>query len=135
MRKIIIITLAIFVPLVMLVGCGAFIVSTAMSSLESNALNTPVASVQPRTPVASAAPSPRVDVQDGTWLVGEDIRPGRYRAAKVLDATQYCYWEISEGGITEKNDLPQGGRPTVHLKEGREFSSQDCGGWVRTGGE
>jgi hypothetical protein len=91
-------------------------------------------------PVSSSrAPSDSGTVQDGTWLVGEDIPPGRYRTVDVVPTDPPCYWERSDpskagalDGILA-NDLVSGGRPTVTLHEGEQFTSARCGAWTRVG--
>jgi hypothetical protein len=72
-------------------------------------------------------------VGPGTWTVGVDIQPGTYRTAQEVGSD--CYWEITRSGTNGsdivENDLPAGGRPTVTLREGQDFSSERCGTWVK----
>lgn len=68
---------------------------------------------------------------DGTYEVGKEIKPGRYRTAgRVSD----CYWERSTGGgDTIANDFvtnaPRG--VTVTTRKGEGFKSEGCGSWIR----
>jgi len=65
--------------------------------------------------------------------VGEDIKAGRYRTVDTV--SDGCYWEITadEGsGDIVQNDLPTGGRPTVSLENGQQFTTKDCGDWARS---
>lgn len=72
-------------------------------------------------------------VSDGTWSVGDDIKPGSYRATADVGST--CYWAIyssgSNGGDIIENDIPGGGRPTVKLSKGQDFKSSRCGSWKK----
>lgn len=72
-------------------------------------------------------------VGDGTWSVGDDIKPGSYRATADVGST--CYWAIyssgSNGGDIIQNDIPGGGRPTVKLSKGQDFKSSRCGSWQK----
>lgn len=72
-------------------------------------------------------------VSDGTWTVGEDIKPGTYRATSDVGST--CYWGIyksgSNGDNIIANDIPGGGRPTVKLSKGQDFNSTRCGTWQK----
>jgi len=78
-------------------------------------------------------PQPKAAITEGVWLVGEDIKAGRYRTVDTV--SDGCYWEITadEGsGDIVQNDLPTGGRPTVSLENGQQFTTKDCGDWARS---
>ncbi|SEG45234.1 hypothetical protein SAMN04489712_105292 [Thermomonospora echinospora] len=70
--------------------------------------------------------------EDGTWEVGEDIKPGTYRTdGGVTD----CYWERSTGGgdTIDNNfvtNAPKGVTVTIAPSDGG-FTSRDCGLWLR----
>lgn len=70
-------------------------------------------------------------VSDGTWTVGDDIKPGTYRATSNVGSR--CYWGIyrsgSNGSDIIENDIPGGGKPTVKLSKGQDFKSSNCGDW------
>lgn len=72
-------------------------------------------------------------VSDGTWTVGADIEPGTYRATAAVGST--CYWGIyvsgTNGSDIVENDLPGGGRPSVTLAAGQDFTTQRCGSWEK----
>lgn len=72
-------------------------------------------------------------ISDGTWTVGEDLKPGTYRATSDVGST--CYWGIyksgSNGDNIIANDIPGGGRPTVKLSKGQDFNSTRCGTWQK----
>lgn len=67
--------------------------------------------------------------EDGTWLVGVDIKPGTYRASGGN-----CYWERLSGMSGEFDDIIANGNgpSTVTIKSGDEaFHSQTCAPWER----
>lgn len=67
----------------------------------------------------------------GTWLVGTDVAEGTYRTAG--EVSDRCYWKIApSAGSSDilQNDIPGGGKPTVNITAGQEFSSSNCGDWV-----
>lgn len=82
----------------------------------------------------SKAPAPKATIDEGSWLVPDDIPAGRYR----MDAPPEngdCYWAIYKAGTNQDdiiaNDIVTGGRATVTLKKGQEFATQDCGTWTK----
>lgn len=83
--------------------------------------------------VTAAPPGPKVAFGEGDVLVGEDVKPGRYKTAKPVE--EMCYWGIYRSGSNHadiiQNDVVTGGTPRVTLKAGQEFSSNGCGDWVR----
>ena len=83
--------------------------------------------------VTAAAPKPKVAFGEGDMLVGEDIKPGKYKTAEPVG--EMCYWGIYRGGSNHEdiiqNNVVTGGTPRVTLKAGQEFSSNGCGDWVR----
>lgn len=72
-------------------------------------------------------------VGDGTWVVGQDIAPGTYRASQPVGSS--CYWGVyrsgSNGADILDNDIPGGGHPVVTLAEGQDFKSARCGTWEK----
>lgn len=89
-----------------------------------------------KSPKASPSPSPKPvspGFDDGTYVVGEDIKAGRYTTAE--DAGEGCYWEISKsgtnGGSIVENEFSAGGKQVVTLAVGQDFHVEDCGKWVR----
>ena len=67
-------------------------------------------------------------IPDGTWLVGEEVAPGRW-AAPGGDS---CYWERL-GGFGVSDIIANGFgsiRPVVEISpEDQGFSTSDCGRW------
>jgi hypothetical protein len=85
-------------------------------------------------PKTSPPKPPPPTIEDGIWTVGADMPAGRYRV--TANVSSGCYWAITKTGSNGddiiSNDLPSGGRPTVTLKAGQDFTSQDCGTWAKT---
>lgn len=72
-------------------------------------------------------------ITEGTWTVGVDVAPGTYRVDRQVTSGM-CYWETSRAGSNGDiidNDIVTGGRPSVTLAEGQEFTTHDCGSWVK----
>jgi hypothetical protein len=72
-------------------------------------------------------------IGEGVWTVGVDVEPGTYRVAEPLAGE--CYWKITASGTNGadivENDIPTGGRPTVTLRKGQDFTNNGCGTFVR----
>lgn len=71
---------------------------------------------------------------DGTYIVGTDIRPGRYRAP----GTDLCYWARLRGFGGELDDIIANdlsdGSTIVSIARGDDgFTSNRCGEWIRSG--
>jgi len=91
---------------------------------------------KPATTQAAPPPPPAAPtVEDGVWTVGVDIPAGRYRTTAAVPAD--CYWSITKTGSNGTdiiaNDIPGGGRPTVTVKAGQDFTSARCGTWTKVG--
>ncbi len=72
---------------------------------------------------------------DGTYVVGDDIQPGRYVAS---DPTDSCYWERVSGFSGELDDIIANSftdyRQIVEIQPGDAgFVSERCGEWVLDG--
>jgi hypothetical protein len=93
------------------------------------------AAAAPSTTVKSAAAPAKTqipEVDDGVWTVGMDLPAGRYRV--TANVSSRCYWAITKTGgdsVTDiiANDFPGGGRPSVTLKKGQDFKTDNCGTW------
>jgi hypothetical protein len=69
---------------------------------------------------------------DGTWLVGDDVKPGVYVAVDPGE----CYWERVSGLSGDFEDLIANdnvtGQAVVQVKKSDEaLSTNRCGGWVK----
>lgn len=82
-------------------------------------------------------PTPATSVDDGDWLVGQDIAPGRYRVTvDDVDAEPYCRWSRARGlgygaaDVIETDAIYRGDPAEVDLAEGERFSLSGCGTWT-----
>jgi len=70
---------------------------------------------------------------DGTWEVGKDIMPGKYKA---LEPDGRCYWEKSTGGdgigSIVANDNARGPTTVIISPKVAFFKTRGCGTWVKT---
>ena len=83
---------------------------------------------------------PMISFQQGDWLVGGDIAPGRYYLAPPGGLVEGCTWEIASGFRYAPDEIESTGSPTdgappdptfVDLVAGQRFSpSSICGRWV-----
>lgn len=105
-------------------------VTTSVTVTEQAEAAAPVTITKTRQ--VTVSPSLEATFSEGVWLVGEDISPGRYRTTQAV--SEECYWEISRPGTTTiiDNDFVTGGRPTVTLRRGQQFTTRRCGDWTRT---
>ncbi len=73
-------------------------------------------------------------ITDGTWVIGEDVKPGTYKVTEAITSGM-CYWKIARSGTNGsniiENDIVQGGLPVVTLKVGQDFETNECGDWAR----
>jgi hypothetical protein len=133
---------------------GIAIGAVGGSSLGTASPSTTVTSVATITQTETSAPLPAVTitaaptqavvqpttqpvtVTDGTWTVGVDIPVGSYKVDANVDPSAGCYWEIDKTGSNGQtiiaNNNVSGGRPSVTLKKGEDFTSQSCGTWAKT---
>lgn len=119
--------------------------TTTTSSGPSAAAAGPASAAKPAPAKASAAAPAKpaapkvVTIEDGTWVVGEDVPAGTYKVTEPIadPGVGGCYWAItksgSNGGDIIQNDIPAGGRPKVVLRKGQDFSTQRCGTWAKVG--
>jgi len=95
----------------------------------------PVASVAVPVTTTKPPPPPAPTIDDGTWTVGVDLPAGKYRVTANVGSG--CYWKITKSGTNGEdiiaNDIPGGGRPTVTVKAGQDFSTTECGTWTKIG--
>jgi len=87
------------------------------------------------TPELTEAPSPEPKIpmiEDGTWLVPDEVKPGIYRA---LTPSDNCYWERVKnftGGLNSiiANGNAVGGPMLIEIaKTDKGFTSDGCGPW------
>ena len=84
-------------------------------------------------PAPAAEPSgPATTVGNGTWEVGTDVAPGKYKSDGV-DGSLCYYDQTNESGrIVDQGVAPEGPSRTT-LKKGLTFKSSGCQDWVKVG--
>ena len=75
---------------------------------------------------------------DGTFLVGKDIVPGRYRSGGGSGGRTDCYWERQSsvgggGGAIIASDLAEGQQVVDILPSDVAFQSKHCQPWEKIG--
>jgi hypothetical protein len=94
---------------------------------------TATATVATKTTVTAKPPAPKAAItEDGTYLVGKDIKPGTYRA----HADDLCYWARLSGTSGDFDDIIADGEGpgqlTVTIKSSdKALETDGCGDWVR----
>ena len=81
-----------------------------------------------------AAPAPSLITGIGQWEVGVDMPAGVYKVTADVDPTAMCYWKVTQTSKPEHiiaNDIVKHGRPSVTVKRGQDFTTEDCGTWAR----
>jgi hypothetical protein len=86
--------------------------SSAPAAKPSNAKSTPA----------------QVVVPAGTYTVGEDIPPGRYKTAER--AGDLCYWQVSGSGGDLLDNGFGGGFPSFTVKRGQQVETHGCPDFV-----
>jgi hypothetical protein len=86
----------------------------------------------PARTVTAAPPGPKVAIEeDGTWLVGTDIKPGTYRSSSDGD----CYWarlKNTSGDFEAILTNGNGGNQVVTVKKtDKAFESTRCAPWTK----
>lgn len=118
------------------------IAASGGSKPTATASSTPTVAASPTTAPVTPAPvdptpeapaGPMTVIEEGDWVVGEDIAPGTYKTATTVNG--FCYWGIYKAGSNKSNIIDNGvatgGRPSVTLKKGQEFTNQGCGTFVK----
>jgi hypothetical protein len=112
--------------------------SAAPSESETTTPSSPSDTSEPtQSESESDAPTPEPTesgqtFDDGTWVIGEDIKAGTYRAA---DPGGGCYWERLKGFSGALKDIiangnTSGGPIVVTIdKKDEGFSTDGCGSW------
>ncbi|WP_326582287.1 hypothetical protein OG889_26760 [Streptomyces sp. NBC_00481] len=114
---------------------------TATVTATPTGATVPEAASTPSGTRAGAAKKPTADEfpGDGTFIVGQDIEPGRYRSdgPQGGDVT-YCSWQRLSGTGRDDEDVIAAnggsGQDTVTVKEADvAFSTSGCKPWKRIG--
>jgi hypothetical protein len=95
----------------------------------------PTASKSPTTK-NTTEPKSKSTMEEGTYEIGVDAKPGRYKT-RVPEDSSGCYWEKAKDDSGEfdsliaNGEVNAGGRVSITLKRGQFFLSEDCGTWIR----
>lgn len=83
----------------------------------------------PTTVAAPPAPAgPMTTFGNGTYLVGDEVAPGKYRSAGV-DGSM-CYWDLTnDAGTIVDQGVATEGPSRATLKAGLTFKSSGCSTW------
>lgn len=122
------VTIAIGLSAVALTACSG----TAQPTATVTVTEQPTSGSAPGSDAKPASGGMLTTFGEGIYTVGLDVKPGTYRV--TAPAADKCYWAISKTGTNGedliRNDIPNGGFPTVTLIKGQDFSSHDCGTWA-----
>jgi hypothetical protein len=122
------------------VGSGNDIATTPAPTATVTATETAEAesATASKAPAAkkTTEPEPGSTMNEGTYEIGVDAKPGRYKTRVPQDSAG-CYWEKMKddsGGFNSliaNGEVNPGGRVSITLKRGEFFNSEDCGTWTR----
>lgn len=103
-----------------------------VAATPSTALALPAAPASPAPAPVPAPAGPLTTFGNGTYLVGEDVTPGKYRSPGVQDSiAPLCYWDLTdESGTIKDQGIANEGPSRATLREGLTFKSQGCEDWV-----
>jgi hypothetical protein len=89
--------------------------------------------VEAPAPAAPAGPLTRFG--NGTYEVGIDVKPGKYRSAGVADSVApLCYFDQTDaGGAIKDQGVANEGPSRATLRAGLTFKSSGCQEWVFVG--
>lgn len=125
------------IALIALTGCAGTTTATP-------AVTTTVFAPAPTVTVFESAAAPQApanagaltEIPAGSFTVGTDIAPGTYKVTELLTGDD-CKWSIYKSGTNQDDvisyDYFVSGLPTVTLKAGQDFDSDDCGTWKKIG--
>lgn len=109
----------------------AAVATTAAAAATTQA---PAAAVTTK-PAPPPPPAAKPTIEDGVWVVGEDVPAGIYKVTAAVGSD--CYWSITKSGTNGSdiidNGIPGGGLPKVTIKKGQDFETRGCGTWQKAG--
>lgn len=73
---------------------------------------------------------------DGTYVIGEDIEPGRYKSHPAIEGAGVCYWarlKSTDGDLDSiiANQLGEGPQTVTIKKSDEAFETNGCADWVK----
>lgn len=125
---------------IFVVGSGNDIATTPAPTATVTATETAEAAsaTASKAPAAkkTTEPDPGSTMNEGTYEIGVDAKPGRYKTRVPQDSSG-CYWEKMKddsgrfNSLIANGEVNPGGRVSITLKRGEFFNSEDCGTWTR----
>lgn len=129
------------VGIVLVLVCSVSMVSARLISEERviqpirpSSSATEAAPIAP-TSTATAAPAAPGQIGEGTYEVGPEVAPGKYKSAGATpSAFQLCTWVVkgSDGKVVDLGTANgENEQQIVTLKAGQTFESSGCKPWVK----
>lgn len=86
-------------------------------------------------PAPAAPAGPLTTFGNGTYEVGVDVAPGKYRSSGVADSiAPLCYYDQTDsGGAIKDQGAANEGPSRTTLRAGLTFKSQGCQQWEKVG--
>jgi hypothetical protein len=114
--------------------------TTAAASTTAPAATSAQPTAPVQAPIATQAPAPEptgpmTTFGNGTYEVGSDVAPGKYRSPGVQEgAFALCYWDLTndKGDIVDQG-VANEGPSRATLKDGLTFKSSGCETWTIQG--
>jgi hypothetical protein len=123
------VVLVLFAVVVAFCGIAGVVLGRTASktpTTQAHASSSPPAPMQHKTSAT---------IGEGTWIVGKDVKAGKYRTTGAADSdVPLCYWDVRKGsetgefadqGAIDKADEPG----IVTLKSGEYFKTSGCAVW------
>lgn len=88
-----------------------------------------------RVTTPAAAPEP-TGITEGTYEVGADVAPGKYKTAGPDSGSGHCYYarlKNSDGFNIIDNDLKEGPMSVTIKASDYEFETNGCQPWIKVG--
>jgi hypothetical protein len=107
---------------------------TATETVTAEPEPAPTAAKAPTTK-NTTKPESKSTMGEGTYEIGVDAKPGRYKT-RVPEDSPVCYWEKTKDdtgdfdSLIANAELEPGARASVTVKSGDFFHSEDCGTWT-----
>lgn len=128
-----------------LVACTAVAVASALLQetkdpgwtvgAASPTASTPASAPSAGSPAAAAGPATKIE--EGTYEVGPEVAPGKYKSAGAKpSAFQLCAWTVkgSDGKVIDLGTANgEAEQQLVTLKAGQVFESSGCHTWTKVG--
>jgi hypothetical protein len=114
---------------------NATVTATETVTQTAEAEPAPTASEAP-TAKNTTEPESKSTMEEGTYEIGVDAKPGRYKT-RVPEDSDGCYWERTKDdsgdldSIIANDNVNPGARASISVKSGEFFKSNGCGTWTK----